>query len=318
MPKNRLPFLTTLLTLTLLLTTLTGCATPNNPRAEACVKPTIAVMKFENRAQFPLAWDLGGGTRDVLVDRLVKTDRYRVIERPEIDSILRELQFQQSGATRAHERAALGQLKNVQYLIKGTVTDFTHVSSASGFLSTGPLGLFGGSNRAVKAMTVYVVEVESGEIVVSQTVQESVSASDLNVKAVYKDVAFGGNVFYKTPLGEATAKVIDKAVAGVTQAIANRPWAPRVALVPGDGTVVLNGGADRQLKPGDQLELLRPGPQIIDPDNGDVLGRSADKVVGRLTVREVAPRYSIATLLDPATDCTVGQLCRPVATPGAR
>lgn len=287
-----------------------GCtSSSSSDKANDYVKPTIAVMKFENRAPFPLSWDLGTGTRDVLVDRLVQTSRYHVIERPEIDSVLREINFQQSGMTRAQEKARLGQIKNVQYLIKGTVTDFTHVSSSSGFLSTSSFGLFGGSNRAVMAITMYVVDVESGEIVVSETIQESVKASDLNVRAVYKDVAFGGSVFYKTPLGEATANVIDKAVVKVTESIASRPWVPRIAHINEDGSVILNGGADRKLKPGDEYELIEPGQPIVDPDNGDVLAAGAARVIGRVRVTDVQPRYAVGSATATAP-LSVGQPCR--------
>ena len=176
------------------------------------VKPTIAVMKFENRAPFPLNWNLGGGTKDILVDRLIATDRFQVIERPELDSVLRELQFQHSGATRDQHRAARGRIKNVQYLIKGTITDFGHVSTSSGFLNLANWDIFQGKTRAVMGMTFYVVDVESGEIICSEHLEKSVRAEDVRVQAVYKNVAFGGSVFHRTPLGKATAGVIGKAV----------------------------------------------------------------------------------------------------------
>jgi curli biogenesis system outer membrane secretion channel CsgG len=65
--------------------------------AEDYVKPTIAVMKFENRAPFPLGWNLSDGTADILVDRLMATRRFHVIERTEPDSVLREQRLQNSG-----------------------------------------------------------------------------------------------------------------------------------------------------------------------------------------------------------------------------
>jgi len=43
-----------------------------SPDGAAYIKPGVAVMKFENRAQFDMHWDLGGGMRDILVDRLVE------------------------------------------------------------------------------------------------------------------------------------------------------------------------------------------------------------------------------------------------------
>ncbi len=279
---------------------------------EDCVKPTIAVMKFENRAPFPLGWDLGDGMADVLVDRLVATGRYHVIERPELGSVLDELRFQNAGATRPHGRAERGRLKNVQYLVKGTITDFGHVAANQGFLGLGGLDVFGGSNRAVMGLTLYVVDVESGEIIASESLQESVRASETEVRAAYRDVAFGGSVFYRTPLGRATAKVLGKAVDRVTGSIAARPWRPKVAGVQGDGTVVINGGADRGVRVGTLYEVREAGPPIVDPDTGDLLGRAAGRTIGVLRVVRVHARYASAeAVTGQGRAFEPGQLCRP-------
>ena len=278
-----------------------------------CVKPTIAVMKFENRSTMPLGWDIGGGMKDVLVDRLCSTGKFQVIERPELDLIMKELRFQQTGATRKHNRAKLGQIKNVQYLIKGTVTDFGPVSTKSGYLSWADnLDIFGTGHRAVMGMTMYVVDVESGEIVCSESIEESVSAKDVNVSAAYKGVGFGGSTFFRTPLGRATAKVIDKAVKRVAKSIAARPWQPKVAQVVNDTTVIINGGKDRRMSVGDEYEVVETGEPIVDPDTGDVLGTPAGDVVGLLHVSEVHKAYSVALIVGgEASKIKVGQSCRP-------
>jgi len=277
------------------------------------VKPTIAVMKFENRAPFPLNWDLGGGMQDILVNRLVHAGRYQVIERAELDSVMRELRFQQTGATRKHSRASLGRIKNVRYLIKGTVTDFGHVSGGSGFLGLGGLELFGGGNRAVMGITMYVVDVESGEIISSESIEESVRAADTSIKGTYKHVAFGGSMFYRTPLGRATAKVIERAVKKITRTIAAQPWAPKVAIVQEDGAVVINGGTNRRVRLGQVYEVYEEGPPIFNPDTGDILGRQKGKVLGSVRVCEVKRLYSTAYAINgQAKTFRIGQPCRVI------
>jgi len=284
------------------------------PSAADVVKPSIAVMKFENRAGNPLGWDIGDGMKDVLVDRLVRTGRFHVIERPELNSVLKELRFQHTGMTRQQRRAALGRLKNVQYLVKGTVTDFGHVSTRRGFFDGGGWNIFGGGARAVMGMTLYVVEVESGEIICSTSITESVRAGDSAFKAVYKGVAFGGSAFYRTPLGRATAKVITKAVKRITRSIAARPWTPKIALVQPDGTVVINGGRDRRVKVGSEYEVRDVGQPIIDPDTGDRIGTQPGPYRGRVRVVQVHRRYSVALIVDgKAESFRPGQHCRAVA-----
>jgi curli biogenesis system outer membrane secretion channel CsgG len=275
------------------------------------VKPTIAVMKFENRAGFPLNWSLGDGMQEILVDRLLATGRYHVVERQELGAIMQEHQFQQGGATRPQGKVAKGRIRNCQYLIKGAVTDFGHISTSTGGFSAWNWDIFGGANRAVMGIVLYVVDVESGEIIASENIEESVSARDLQVKAAYEGISFGGSAFYQTPLGRATRKVVERAIGRITTAIASQPWEPQIALVQEDGNVIINGGKDRGVRSGAEFEVLDAGNTILDPATGDAIGRSAGRKVGRLIVHEVKERYSTATIVvGGAPDFRPGQACR--------
>jgi len=292
-----------------------GCGR-RRPDPALFVKPTIAVMKFDNRAQFPMNWALGDGMADILVNRLMATKRYHVLERPELNSIFQELRIQSSGATRAEARAALGRIKNVQYLIKGTITDFGHVAGEKSFFRGGSTSFFGRHARAVMGLTFYVVHVESGEIVASERLQESIHSTNVAVKTQYKDVAMGGSVFYQTPLGKATAAVMDRAVAGITDSIAIQRWRPKIAMVDPDGTIVLNGGENRKMLVGSEYEVLQAGAPVIDPDTGDPLGFRSPTVVGRLRITMVLPRYCDAKIVNgEIKSLAVGLPCRYVAPP---
>jgi curli biogenesis system outer membrane secretion channel CsgG len=301
----------------LVILVLAGCSSSRlggGPQP-GCAKPTIAVMRFACNASLPVNWKIGDGLKDVLVDRLVATERFRVIERPDLEAVAREMKLQHSGLTRKHQRAELGRIKNVQYLIKGTITDFGHVSTTSGFLAwTNRLFAAGGSRRAVVCLLLQVVDVESGEIICSQSMEESVRASDVDVRVAYKNVTFGGSVFWRKPLGRATAKVVDKTVRRVAVCIADQPWTPRIAGVQ-NGQVLINGGRDRRLSPGMPFEVYEQGTPIIDPETGDLIGRHPGKHVGRVRIAEVHRRYSAATIVRGEPDTfEYGQRC--VRAPG--
>lgn len=275
------------------------------------VKPTVAVMRFDNQAPFDGSWDLGNGLQDVLVDRLVATGRYHVVERQDINAIVRELDFQHGRSTRKEGRAAEGRLKNVKYLVKGVVTDFGHVATNRGAFGLGGFDIFGGRNRAIMSVTLQVVDVESGEILASETIEHSVRAGDMSVKAVYKNVGFGGSTFYRTPLGKATAKVIDKAVRRITKVITAQPWQPKLAGVHETGTVVINGGSSRGLRKGMMYEVRARGKPIVDPDTGDVIGNQGGKFIGEVRISKVRELYSVAEIIGgKREDFQVGQLCR--------
>ena len=277
------------------------------------IKPSIAVMKFENRAHSPGDWDLGDGTREILVDRLLRTSRYHVIERPEIAEITKELKFQQSGVTRAQDKAALGKLKNIQYLIKGTVTDFSQVIDTSAGFGKGFLGIYGEDSQAVVSIIIYVVDVESGEIINSAAIEETVHATDVDAKAKYKTITFGGSAFYRTPLGEAMNKVIDRAVVSITNTIAAKKWMPRVAAMQPDGGVLLSGGTDRGIAKGEQYTVIEEGEAVVDPQTGDTLGRQPSRVIATLRVSTVYEKYCQADIVNAGARLKVGQVCQRVA-----
>lgn len=280
------------------------------PPSAGYVKPTVAVLRFNCNASTPGNWDVGDGLRDVLADRLVASGRFRVVERPELAAVSDEVRLQQSGQTRTHQRATPGQFKNVQYLIKGTVVDFGQVAVSTSFMDWGKrLQAMGASQQAVVSVTLQVVDVESGEIVSSEFLEQAVPAHSVAAQAGYKDVAFGGSVFWRRPLGEAMSRVVDKCVRRVSASVASAPWSPRVAGVQ-DGQVLINGGWDRRVRVGTQLDVLGAGGKVVDPDSGDVIGSPAGKPVGRVLVTQVYPRYSVARIISgEASAIEYGQRC---------
>jgi hypothetical protein len=161
-------------------------------------------------------------------------------------------------------------------------------------------------------MILYVVDVESGEIIASESLQEAVYAGSVNVSARYKGVSFGGSAFNQTPLGEATAHVISRAIAKVTSTIASRPWTPRIAAINSDGSIILNGGADRGLVNGVIFDVLGEGKTLKDPETGDVLGVVDQPTIGQLRVTRVEDRYSFAVGEAGASKLAVGMKCRRV------
>lgn len=279
------------------------------------ITPTVAVIKFENRAPLDRGWDLGGGMKDVLVDRLLATERFRVVERHDLQAVLGELQFQNQGPTRKQGRAKPNRLKNVQYLVKGVVNDFGHVESGQGAAAFPGWDIFGGGRRAQISILLQVVDVESGEVLASENVTGSVRAHELTAKADYDKIAFGGSRFYRTPLGKATSQVIDKAVKRIAGVIARRPWRPKIAAVNTSQTVVINGGSKQGIRAGSVYQVFAAGQPIVDPDTGDVIGHEGGRHVGDVQVRKVRELYCVAEILTgKESEFKVGHLCRPMAS----
>jgi curli biogenesis system outer membrane secretion channel CsgG len=271
--------------------------------------PVVAVMDLENQAGAFGQWNLSTGMADMLVTRLMETKKVVVLERKYLHDVMRELSLQQQDAFRPEGRVDTGRLKNARYLIRGSVTDFTEVAGGSGHVGFPFFGLFGGGNRAVVALHLRIYDVESGEILSSIKAGGSASATRAGAAGRYKDVQFGGQAFKRTPLGQATEEAMTKAIAELLNALPVDYWHPLVAGCDGQ-TVIVNGGENVELKPGDEF-LVHARPQFVtDPATGNVIDTIIGKVEGRIQIQKVNPLASTAILL--VGTAARGQVLEPV------
>ncbi len=279
------------------LTAVTACAPLNTFQAEEYKyeKPRVAILEFDNKASLNRQWKLSNGMRDLLVDALVKTNRYTVLTRRDLDVVLSELDIQQDSAFRKEGKLQQGKLKNLEYLIKGAVTDFSHIGGGALRVIGSKFGVGGSGDVAVVSVTIYVIKVESREIVASKSMEGTASAGSVDFKTTYNNVGFGGKAFFRTPLGKATQEVMEECLVEIGKAIATEAWHPSVVKVDG-GRTIISGGTDRHITLGSEWAAYTEGEPLVDPKTGDVLGREPGILSGRIRVIEVKDKYSVAEI----------------------
>lgn len=297
----------------LLFVSLTACVPLQNSYQQAdqykYEKPRVAILAFDNKASLARQWHLSEGMRDILVDSLVKTNRYTVLTRRDLGAVLTELDIQQDPRFRDQGKLQKGKLKNLQYLIKGAVTDFAHVKGSSLRMLGSKLGIGGSGQVAVVSVTLYVISVETGEIIASKTMEGTASAGSVDFNATYKNVSIGGKSFFRTPLGKATQDVMEQCLEHISQTIANEQWHPSVVKVDGP-RIIISGGEDRRVAVGSEWQAFAEGEVLVDPKTGDVLGQEDGKFSGLIRVTEVYDKYSVAEVLEG--EFLVGQDLRGV------
>jgi curli biogenesis system outer membrane secretion channel CsgG len=266
-------------------------------RDETALKPVIAVMDFDDRASFHGNWNIGQGFAELLMADLMESDRFVVLERQHISDVMSEILRQGKDLFRAEGRVAPGRLKNAQYFISGMITDFTVTGDASGWFAASGLLARGRSSKARVAVIVKVHEVESGEVIASARTSGEVSAGGLGAQVKYKDISFGGDSYFRTPLGKATEKAISRAVRELLEGIPVQSWEPRVAES-GPDYVVINGGRNVKLTVGDRFAVRGPGRDITDPVTGNIIEKVPGKVSGKIEVTKVNEMSAYAALLD--------------------
>lgn len=286
----------------LALAALVSCASPRGGRRgarEPMQRPVVAVVDFENKASFSGQWNLGEGMADMLVNKLMESERVVVLERQHIQDVVGEIVRQGQDLFRPEGRVARGRLKNAQYLIRGTVTDFTVTGDVSGWFGAPAAAVKGRGQRARVAMIVKVSDVASGEVLSAVKTEGEATAGGLGAAVNYKNVSLGGDAFFRTPLGRATEKALARAVKKILFDLPARPWQPRVAEVL-DGRVVVNGGQDVGLRVGDEFVVRGAPREVTDPVSGNPIDVIPGKVSGRIRVEEVKATSAYGVFVEGA------------------
>lgn len=277
-------------------------------------KKAIAILNFDYStvqsgvaAIFGTNQDVGKGVADLLVEKLVKSGQFRVIERKAIDKILAEQNFSNSDRADSTTAAKIGRLIGADAIVMGSITQFgrddrkTNVGGSviGSRLSRYGIGGVGASKaKAVVGLSARLVSVNTGEILaVASGIGESTrTGTNLIGSGGGPGAAAAGMVdmtsanFADTVLGEAVNAAADKLATELNGNASRLPTTVvsvngLVADVSGN-SLVLNIGSKAGVKVGDKLTVSRVGREIRDPATGKVIRRVEDRL-GEITITEV-------------------------------
>jgi curli biogenesis system outer membrane secretion channel CsgG len=283
-------------------------------------KKRVAVMNFDYAtvhsgvaAIFGTDMDIGKGISDMLVDRLVTSGVYSVIERKALDKILAEQNFSNSDRADPASAAKIARILGVDAIVIGSITQFGRddKSTAVGGGAVGGIGRkfgIGGVQRkeakAAVVISARLIDTSTAEIlaVASGKGESQRSGTGLLGAGGSSGTAAGGAVdmrssnFAATILGEATTQAVAQLATQMDQNAGKLPTNKvsvegLVADATG-GTLVLNVGSRGGLKVGDRLEVRRKVRDIKDPATGKII-RSVEDQVGEVTITEVDAASSV-------------------------
>jgi curli biogenesis system outer membrane secretion channel CsgG len=268
-------------------------------------KKRIGVIKFDAVGSFTAqygGWDVGGGLAAELTTALINSGRFLVVERGELASVLREQEMGLQKIISKETAAQVSHLLGAQLLVRGAVTEFDQQAGGGGLHVGVGTGMFGGglgsrTTHGIVGMDIRVIDTTTGQVIQSHRVEAKVSATGISADINVREVTFGGDKFNKTPLGDATRKAIDQAVAFIIKAMEPIPWAGRIVEVNGD-QVYINAGTNAGLKPGDHFTVSTIVRELTDPESGALLGIEEVKL-GELQVENVQEKFSIGRMQAP-------------------
>lgn len=183
--------------------------------AGASDKPRIAIIEFENKADNQYWWRGGGeALQDKFVTALVKSGKFRVIEREKLDALMREKGLVMSGDIDASTASRIGKILGLNYMLTGSVTEYG-VEDAGGRTPT-----FGGRVPSISAkrrkftaaVDARLIDVETAEIVWAEDAEAEEKSGRLFVGGV------GGGVDDKRMFDKVMEPIIGELVASLKAA----------------------------------------------------------------------------------------------------
>ena len=264
---------------------------------------SITVTKFENKANWSGRWNLGDAWGTLLTDCLMQTNRFIVLgEKDMRAAAMEEQDFAASGRTAGGNKApAIGQMTPAQLLVKGAITHVEESKSGnSGGLSFKGISIGGSNGSAEINVTIYIVDSRTGQVKASKSVVGK--AGKKGISLGYHGSKLGGLTgdlagFEKDNVGIATTDAINQAVEFLIAQLETIPWEGTVVSSKA-GKVIINRGTREGVAQG-MTFIVGKAEEIVDPDTGEVLDRSVDKV-GTITVTSVKEKIAVCTATEGA------------------
>jgi curli biogenesis system outer membrane secretion channel CsgG len=312
--------------------------------SQAATKRRIAIMPFDYGAvtSHVGSHDVGNGIVSLLITKLVNDGTYSVVDRQQLDAILKEQNLSVSDRADPATACKIGKILSVDAIIVGTVTEFgfeSHHTDVGGAASAAGsyipyVGGFGfghvghSTGKCKVSVDARMVDINTSEILAAVHGSGESKRSGTSLWGGGGGGWSGGgggfdsgsSEFASSIAGEATLQAVDEIG---TQLIASASKIPdnqsiaaanvqgKVADVTGT-QVVVNVGKVNGIAVGDNLQVERVVKQIKDPDSGKVL-KSVSNTIAIVSVSEADANSATGNIIKGA-GVRVGDDVRKVTT----
>jgi TolB-like protein len=261
------------------------------PTALAQGKAALAIPTFRNTAG--ISSQISNGLVDMLSTAFIKANKFKMIERNQLETIMAEQSLGASGAVDPATAARIGKLTGAGYMLIGNVTE-AGVSNKR----TRGRGFTVDKGSVLLAVDIRFVDSSTGEALWAETFMESRTATTINASYRFD---------YRTGIGSDIARsVIDQISIKAHTSV----YPPKVVNVSGD-KVMLNYG-EMMFLPCETWDLFSQGESIVDPGTGEVLG-SSEEQIGVVQIVKSLPKMTAARLVSGAA--AQGAVCRKKSGP---
>lgn len=270
----------------------------------------IAVLPFDDgsiKRTWGENYSLGKGVADELVTALLATNRFRLIERAEIDRVLEEQNLGKGGVVDPQSAAKIGKILGAQYLVMGRITEFSTKEDDDLLANPNhhnPMGMRIARTTSRVAIDARLVDATTVEILASVTGTGKKATVNLGLITKEGGVLFGDKDFKKSDLGKALRQAVNS-VARQLAVKAYERMAPStitgmIAYVK-DDKIIINVGQKHGVKPGMIFKVARKLETIKDPVTGELIGE-ATEAIAEIAVIEVKERSATCKIVTYLSD----------------
>lgn len=208
-----------------------------------------------------------------LVTALVDSGRYDVVERGQLDHVVRELGLQSSGMISGNTAIQFGQLTGADYTVVGNVIA-ADVETFNNYLYKGYKG-------KVK-FNFKFIDNKTGMIKIAKIVEGSDTVSEYENKNPDRNILLSGAV------NDASKKIVElinsvNVITGVVAAVNNEK-------------IYIDLGSDAGAHVGDKFVVFREGNVVTHPVTGEIIAVEED-TFAQLKVTEVNSNYSVCQVV---------------------
>jgi len=208
----------------------------------------LAIAKFENATRFGKR-RLGENITAVLSTEIVKTKRFILIERADLDQILEQVALSQTGIT----EGTLEQIRllDADYILTGKVTKYA-------VTTTGSSNLFTQSKvqKAEVAADMRMIDVRTGEIILSESGEGTAERESDKVLGMGEDSGYDESLEM-----DAFRAAVINLTENIVITLDMLPWLCDVVKISGS-KLYIDGGKQSNLKTGIQFDIFHRGEAI--------------------------------------------------------
>lgn len=273
----------------------------NNSNTSVSSKERVAVLRFENSSTKKGDMEqIGIGLSDMLITTLVQTGKYEVIEREQLEKVLKEQKLGLSGFVDLDTAKKVGKILGLDALFIGKLTKYQEEVKQDIWT--------GYTSYIVRvAIDVRMIDVETGKIILA----EAAEGQNKKKALIYTDPYTGYTRIIEGTVGidesmfsDAAREAINKTGEKISKAI---PIEGLVAKVEGQ-EVTINLGSRSGIKEGMELKVYHKGEEIKDPATGEVLEVEKEEIA-KIKITKVSEKISKGKVKGkPKKDINVGDI----------